>query len=61
MSFGHNHIWRNFGIICAWWVLFISLTIFFTNGWKQIGDGGRNLYSSRTTPQVQAPFSTPGR
>jgi ABC-type multidrug transport system ATPase subunit/ABC-type multidrug transport system permease subunit len=47
MSFGKGHIWRNFGIICAWWVLFISLTIFFTNGWKQVGEGGRNLLIPR--------------
>ncbi|KAF5005412.1 hypothetical protein FDECE_8133 [Fusarium decemcellulare] len=47
MSFGHSHIWRNFGIICAWWVLFIGLTIFFTNRWKQVGEGGRNLLIPR--------------
>ncbi|KAJ3527075.1 hypothetical protein NM208_g2742 [Fusarium decemcellulare] len=47
MSFGHSHIWRNFGIICAWWILFIGLTIFFTNRWKQVGEGGRNLLIPR--------------
>lgn len=47
MSFSHSHIWRNFGIICAWWVLFIGGTIFFTNGWKQVGEGGRNLLIPR--------------
>lgn len=47
MSFGHSHIWRNFGIVCAFWVLFIGLTIFFTNGWKQVGEGGRSLLIPR--------------
>ena len=47
MSFSHSHIWRNLGIICAWWVLFVGLTIFFTNGWKQMGEGGRNLLIPR--------------
>ncbi|KAM0207312.1 hypothetical protein ACHAQD_012104 [Fusarium lateritium] len=47
MSFGKSHIWRNFGIICAWWVLFVGLTIFFTSRWKQVGDGGRNLLIPR--------------
>ncbi|KAM3502005.1 hypothetical protein MY10362_005152 [Beauveria mimosiformis] len=47
LSFSHGHIWRNFGIICAWWVLFVGLTIFFTNGWKQVGEGGRSLLIPR--------------
>ncbi|RBR24283.1 uncharacterized protein FIESC28_02773 [Fusarium coffeatum] len=47
MSFAKSHIWRNFGIICAWWVLFVGLTIFFTNGWKQVGEGGRSLLIPR--------------
>lgn len=34
MSFSHSHIWRNFGIICAWWVLFVALTAVFTSMWK---------------------------
>ncbi|KAL2811226.1 putative ABC transporter [Aspergillus granulosus] len=47
MSFSHSHIWRNFGIICAWWVFFIVLTIFFTSRWKLPGEGGRNLLIPR--------------
>lgn len=47
MSFSHNHIWRNFGINFAWWVLFVALTIFFTSRWKQLGEGGRNLLVPR--------------
>ncbi|KAK9241735.1 ABC-2 type transporter-domain-containing protein, partial [Lipomyces tetrasporus] len=47
MSFSHSHIWRNFGINCAWWVLFVALTIFFTSRWKQMGEGGRNLLIPR--------------
>ncbi|KAH6898033.1 putative ABC transporter [Thelonectria olida] len=47
MSFSHDHIWRNFGIICAWWVLFVTLTIFFTSRWKLLGEGGRSLLIPR--------------
>ncbi|KAK1237420.1 hypothetical protein MKX08_003045 [Trichoderma sp. CBMAI-0020] len=47
MSFSHRHIWRNFGINCAWWVLFVALTIFFTSRWEQLGEGGRNLLVPR--------------
>jgi len=47
MSFSHSHIWRNFGINCAWWVLFVVLTIFFTSRWKLLGEGGRKLLIPR--------------
>ncbi|KAI2955912.1 hypothetical protein CBS147323_9436 [Aspergillus niger] len=47
MSFSHSHIWRNFGIICAWWVLFIVLTIIFTSRWKLLGEGDRKILIPR--------------
>ncbi|KAJ0423003.1 ABC-2 type transporter-domain-containing protein [Aspergillus carlsbadensis] len=47
MSFSHSHVWRNFGIICAWWVFFVVLTIFFTTRWKLPGEGGRRLLIPR--------------
>jgi hypothetical protein len=47
LSSSHSHIWRNFGIICAWWVLFVALTIFFTSRWKLLDEGGRNLLFPR--------------
>ncbi|KAL7902435.1 ABC-2 type transporter domain-containing protein [Trichoderma sp. TUCIM 5745] len=47
MSFSHGHIWRNFGINCAWWILFVALTIFFTSRWRRLGEGGRNLLVPR--------------
>ncbi|EEY16987.1 opaque-specific ABC transporter CDR3 [Verticillium alfalfae VaMs.102] len=47
MSFSHSHVWRNFGIVIAWWVLFVAATIFFTNRWKQMGEGGRSLLIPR--------------
>ncbi|KAJ5376069.1 hypothetical protein N7509_012955 [Penicillium cosmopolitanum] len=51
MSFNHSHIWRNFGINCAWWVLFVALTIFFTSRWKLLGEGGRKLLIPRELQQ----------
>lgn len=47
MSFSHGHVWRNFGIICAWWLFFVGLTIFFTSRWKLLGEGGRKLLIPR--------------
>ena len=26
LSFSYSHVWRNFGIIWAWWVLFVAIT-----------------------------------
>ncbi|KAL0930058.1 multidrug resistance protein [Colletotrichum truncatum] len=47
MSFSHTHVWRNVGIICAWWVLYVGLTIFFTSKWRLLGEGGRSLLIPR--------------
>ncbi|KAI4728946.1 hypothetical protein E4T49_03351 [Aureobasidium sp. EXF-10728] len=47
LSYSHSHVWRNFGILCSWWVFFIAVTIFFTSRWKQVGDGGRKLLIPR--------------
>ncbi|TKA81800.1 hypothetical protein B0A55_02142 [Friedmanniomyces simplex] len=35
LEYSHTHLWRNFGIIWAWWVLFAGMTIFFTSRWNQ--------------------------
>ncbi|KAH8704060.1 ABC transporter [Talaromyces proteolyticus] len=34
MSYSHSHIWKNVGIVWAWWVLFLVLTIVATSYWK---------------------------
>ncbi|KAK5172741.1 uncharacterized protein LTR77_002861 [Saxophila tyrrhenica] len=47
LSYSHSHLWRNFGIICAWWVFFVAVTIFFTSRWKLAGEGGRGLLIPR--------------
>lgn len=43
LEYSHSHVWRNFGIIWAWWVLFVALTVFFTCRWKPASDGGAAL------------------
>lgn len=47
LSYSHTHVWRNFGILCAWWVFFIAVTVFFTSRWKLVGEGGRKLLIPR--------------
>jgi hypothetical protein len=34
LSYSPSHIWRNVGILFAWWVLFVALTIAFTLRWN---------------------------
>lgn len=43
LGFSHGNIWRNFGILCAWWIFYVALTMFFTSRWKKMGEGGRGL------------------
>ncbi|OJJ78039.1 hypothetical protein ASPBRDRAFT_191300 [Aspergillus brasiliensis CBS 101740] len=31
MSYNHSHVWRNIGIVWAWWALFVFLTIVATS------------------------------
>jgi ABC-type multidrug transport system ATPase subunit/ABC-type multidrug transport system permease subunit len=56
MSFSHGHIWRNFGILCAWWIFYTVLTIFFTSRWKQMGEGGRGLLIPREKQKKVKPL-----
>lgn len=37
LSYSSSHIWRNVGILFAWWVLFVALTVFFTMRWDESG------------------------
>ncbi|WYZ41108.1 hypothetical protein EsH8_V_000003 [Colletotrichum jinshuiense] len=56
MSFSHSHVWRNVGIICAWWVVYVALTIYFTSKWKLLGDGGRSLLIPRENQKKSRPI-----
>lgn len=41
LSYSSSRIWRNFGILWAWWIFFVVLTIYCTSGWSQIsGNSG---------------------
>ena len=35
LGYSSSHVWRNFGIICAWWVFFVIVTIVATDNWKE--------------------------
>lgn len=44
LSYSHGNVWRNVGILFAWWAFFVALTIVFTLGWDDTsGSGGALL------------------
>ena len=47
LSYSHAHVWRNFGILWAWWALFVAVTIVATTRWQAASDSGRTLLIPR--------------
>jgi ABC-type multidrug transport system permease subunit/ABC-type multidrug transport system ATPase subunit len=47
MSYSASHIWRNFGILWAWWVLYVAITVIFTSRWKASSENGPSLLIPR--------------
>lgn len=54
LSYSKDNIWRNVGILFAWWFLFIGLTIFFTLRWDDAGSSGGSLLIPRENKQIIA-------
>ncbi|KAL4990726.1 ABC-2 type transporter-domain-containing protein [Aspergillus falconensis] len=47
LSYSHSHVWRNFGILWAWWALFVVITIIATSRWKGASENGPSLLIPR--------------
>lgn len=47
LSYSASHVWRNVGILFAWWALFVAVTIFFTLRWNDTSAGGANMVIPR--------------
>ncbi|TVY47802.1 Protein SNQ2 [Lachnellula occidentalis] len=43
LSYSHTHVWRNFGIIWAFWAFFVFITIIFTNNWQSTSSKSGSL------------------
>ncbi|EXA28511.1 ATPase [Fusarium oxysporum f. sp. pisi HDV247] len=54
LSYGHDHLWRNFGIIWAWWVLFVIITVYFTTKWHASSEDGPSLVIPRENAHITA-------
>lgn len=47
LSYSKSHVWRNFGIVWAWWALFVALTIVATSRWRPSAESGSSLLIPR--------------
>lgn len=47
LSYSPSHIWRNVGILFAWWILYVGLTIFFTQRWDDSAGSSSTLLIPR--------------
>ncbi|RFU23967.1 hypothetical protein B7463_g12375, partial [Scytalidium lignicola] len=47
LSYSHSNLWRNFGILWVWWILFVALTIIATTRWNSGGAKGGSLLIPR--------------
>ncbi|KAH7002660.1 ABC multidrug transporter [Ilyonectria destructans] len=47
LSYQHSHVWRNFGILCAWWVFYVALTIIATVCWSDPSSSAASLLIPR--------------
>ncbi|KAI5298933.1 hypothetical protein KEM55_002769 [Ascosphaera atra] len=48
LSYSHAHVWRNFGILWCWWILFVTITIIATSRWKAASESGPSLLIPRS-------------
>ena len=47
LSYAHGHVWRNFGIVWAWFALYVAITIWSTTHWKSSSERGPSLLVPR--------------
>jgi ABC-type multidrug transport system permease subunit/ABC-type multidrug transport system ATPase subunit len=54
LSYSHARIWRNFGIVWAWWAFFVALTIWSTSKWASSTENGPRLVVPRERARPMA-------
>ncbi|KAJ5683807.1 uncharacterized protein N7477_000152 [Penicillium maclennaniae] len=43
LSYSHGHVWRNFGVVWCWWLLFVLITVVATNLWRDMAEAATLL------------------
>lgn len=60
LSYSPSHIWRNVGILFAWWIFYVGLTIFFTLRWDEsAGSSGALLIPRETAKKLPQQIISP--
>ncbi|KAI9925375.1 hypothetical protein ASPWEDRAFT_46883 [Aspergillus wentii DTO 134E9] len=54
LSYSHAHVWRNFGILCAWWIFYIGLNIIGVTRWRDSSESGAQLLVPRERSKVNS-------
>jgi len=52
LSYSYDHIWRNFGIVWAWWAFFVAITVYATANWRPSSESGPDLLIPREKVHV---------
>lgn len=47
LSYSHAHVWRNLGIVWAWWALYVAITVVATSRWRSPSENGPSLLIPR--------------
>jgi ABC-type multidrug transport system permease subunit/ABC-type multidrug transport system ATPase subunit len=58
LTYGHDHIWRNLGILIAWWVLYVTITVVATSRWQSASEGGATLLIPRERAKRALPAAS---
>ncbi|KJZ73325.1 hypothetical protein HIM_07329 [Hirsutella minnesotensis 3608] len=57
LSFSHAHLWRNLGIVWAWWALFVAMTVWSTSRWRCSYENGPSLLIPRENAKTIGTFN----
>ncbi|KPM39862.1 Protein SNQ2 [Neonectria ditissima] len=52
LSYSHSTLWRNFGILWAWWALFVAITVVKTSQWRSSSENGPSLLIPRENAHI---------
>jgi ATP-binding cassette subfamily G (WHITE) protein 2 (SNQ2) len=55
LAYSYTHVWRNFGIVWAWWALFVFITVICTNNWQSNSSKSGSLIPREHAKKVQQP------
>ncbi|CAK7227035.1 hypothetical protein SEUCBS140593_006442 [Sporothrix eucalyptigena] len=59
LRYGYHHIWRNVGIVLAFWLLYVGITVVCTSRWRMSAETGPSLLIPRENAKslAHAPVS----